>query len=281
MAALRSFTVSAVSALVFQAHGEIISDLGSIMGPTPTEENRALELRAEKFWQGLLSVAEEMKLAEHLALYDETDKAIAELPAENEYVRQALLEAVACLRRADEAVLTQGAGSSSLASERLGSPTSASSFSFSFFSAGQNFMKKALNRFVSGGHYSERLTEHVAQRQAAILPVLRGAAQSTGNVLRDTRTASKLAFDVLKYDIYNEGVPKTPQAAKDVANKLVDAVGETRHRFMKFVTEMATGIANDAKGKTQEASFVVAGAQLNRATESRFRMIHTEQVVNL
>jgi len=279
MAALRKVTVSALFALVFQAHGEIISDLGSIMGPTPTEENRALELKAEKYWQGLLSVAEEMKLAEHLALYDETDKAIAELPAENEYVRQALLEAVVSLRRADEAVLTQGAGSSSLASERLGSPTSGSGFSF--FSAGQNFMKKALQQFVSGGHYSERLTEHVAQRQADILPVLRGAAQSTGNVLSDARTASKLAFDVLKYDIYNKGVPKTPQAAKDVANKLVDAAGETRHRFMKFVTEMATGIANDAKGKTQEASFVVAGAQLNPATESRFRMMHTEQVVNL
>merc|ERR1719277_1760531 len=110
-------------------------------------------------------------------------------------------------------------------------------------------MKKALQRFVSGGQYSEKLIEHVEQRQADILPVLQGVAGKTNSFLGDCTKASKLSFDVLKYDIYNKGVPKTPQAAKDVAYKLVDAIAETRHRFLNFVTQTVSGIVKDHEGR--------------------------------
>jgi len=39
-----------------------------------------------------------------------------------------------------------------------------------------------------------------------------------------------------KYDIYNKGVPKTPQAADDVADRIIDAAGETR-RINLFVVQ--------------------------------------------
>merc|ERR1719277_398984 len=126
-------------------------------------------------------------------------------------------------------------------------------------------MKKALQRFVSGGQYSEKLIEHVEQRQADILPVLQGVAGSTGSFLSDVTKASKVSFDVLKYDIYNKGVPKTPQAAKDVAYKLVDASGETRHRFMQFITQTVTSIGRDVQEQSQDASATVAQSVLHAA----------------
>merc|ERR1719253_1276085 len=121
-----------------------------------------------------------------------------------------------------------------------------------------SFMSQALRRLVDGGRYSEQLVDHVGRRQADILPMLRGAADSTASVLSDCRTASKRSFDLLKYDIYNKGVPKTPEGAKKVAYRLVDAIGETRHRFMLFVTRAATSIAKDAGGKRDQAAATVA-----------------------
>lgn len=242
---------------------EVISDLASIVAPSPSDERRALELKAEQFWQTVLSAAERVKMTEHLELYRSVEEVVRDLPAENVYVRKTLTEALERLKQADEMVLTQAASSTGLASEQLASP--AGELGWSFFSAGQNYLAEAIRRFVSGGRYGERLLQHVGERQAAILPVLRGMAGSTGDVLTDTRTASRLAFDVLKYDIYNKGVPKTPKPAKDIAYKLVDAVAETRHGFMQFVTKAVDGIREDFQGRYDDASATVVRSALSAA----------------
>lgn len=254
---------------------EVISDLGSLVIPSPAEEHRALEIKADKFWQAVLTSAEDIKMNEHLELYDQAEKVIADLAPENEYVRKGLSEAVQRLRSADETVLMRAVSSSDLASNRL---TSSGEAGFSFFSGGQNFLKQALQRFVAGARYSERLLDHIMQRQADILPLLYGVAGSTGSVLGDTKTASRRCFDVLKYDIYNKGVPKTPQAAKDMAYKLVDAASETRHRFMQFVTQAVNTVAQDYQGRSDGASATVAQSA---TLGTSFQIGAPEQLISL
>lgn len=256
---------------------EFISDIAAAVRPSAVDESRALEMKAESFWQAVLTSAEQMKMAEHLSVCAEADQVIAALPQENEFVRKALSDSVERLRRADDTVLANAVKSSELASARLASPAGESGFSF--FTSG-NFMKKALQRFVSGGHYSERLLEHVEQRQADILPTLQGVAGSTGKILTDVREASKLGFDVLKYDLYNKGVPKTPQAAKVVAHKLVDAAGETRHNFMQFITKTVNSIGQDFKDRSDDATATVARASF-RAADSRPGAGAAAEILNL
>lgn len=239
--------------------GEVISDLTT----SSADEGRALDIKAEQFWRPILDAAEDLHLDAHDAVVQDATRIAGELPEENSYARQALLEAADHLRRADEAVLNQAVYSSKVAAERIANAGGSDWSSFiSSWSSGPSFLTHALRRFVDGGGYSERLVEQVSSRQANILPVLRGVSAATGDVLSDCRLASKRAFDLLKYDIYNKGVPKTPESAKAVAHRLVDAAGETRHRFSRLIVEMANGIARDVEGKTDAAGATLARSSL-------------------
>lgn len=246
-------TVLVLSTLVFpSSRAEIISDL--TVGEF--DETRALEVKAEQFWAPILAAAEKAKMSEHVKLYGDTEKVLAELPAEHAYVKQALTEALSHLKQADDLVLMDAIRSTKLASDELSKPVSGSQQStFSFMNGGQWFsiFRDRLRRFASEGTYSQRLVELVEKRQGDVLPLLRGTAEISGNVLKDCRLASKRSFDALKYDIYNSGrlrgAPKTPDSAKDVANRLVDAAGETRHQFLAFVTDAVSSITKDAEGK--------------------------------
>jgi len=258
---MSSFLAVAVYAgLLLSAAGleDIISDLtgGS------DDEGRALDIKAEKFWRSVLSAAEAMRMEEHVALYQETEKTIAGLPSENSYVREALTEALMRLKRADEMVLSQAVQSSGLAEERLEAGAGANTGFLSFLKGGQNFLTQALKRFVDGGKYPERLMQHIKGRQADILPTLQGTAAITGNVLTDCRLTSKRSFDALKYDIYNSGVPKTPEAAKAIAHRLIDAAAATRRRFTHFIVGSVTSITRDIEEKNERPSATVVRQSL-------------------
>lgn len=226
---------------------EIISDLTTSAG----DEKRALELKSQQFWQPVLDNAEATKMTsayKHLSIYEEVEAAIAELPAENSHVKQLLNDALTRVKRSDEKVFNQAMDSAEVASQQL-LDGPAKEDAFSFLTGGQNYFTQAIRRFVGFGQYSETLGKQVRRRQADVTPMLRGAATVATNVLVDTREASKLGFDVLKYDIYTKGVPKTPEAAKKAAHKLIDAAAETRHNFMQGITDTANGIARDSNEK--------------------------------
>lgn len=253
--------VQVLQGLISCGASEIISDL-----LTPEyDKGQALKIRAEQFWEAVGSVADEMRLTQHVQLYTDVEKVIAELDADHTAVREALEESLQRLRNADGAVLAQGLESSDVANEELVTgPRGNERGGLSWFATGgPNFLAKAVTLFVDGGDYNDRLGEHVKQRQQSLLPVLRSAAGVTGNVLADCRLSSKRAFDVLKYDIYTKGAPKTPEAAKSVANALVKASADTRHRFMKFVTSMATSLADDVKSRSVSAASTVALQELS------------------
>jgi len=248
------------------AEAEIISDL--TVGVL--DETRALQVKAEQFWAPILAAAEKGKMSDHMQLYADTEKVLAELSSEHAYVKQALTEALAHLKNADDLVLMDAIRSTKLASDELQKPVTASNQgAFSFMTGGQmfNIFRDRLRQFADEGTYSKRLVELVEQRQATILPALQGTAQITGSVLSDCRLASKRSFDALKYDIYStgrlRGAPKTSESAKAVAYRLVDASGETRHRFMGGITETVSRIASDAEGKHDGAASTVTTASID------------------
>lgn len=237
---------------------EIISDIVSPIA----DERRALDIKSQQFWGEIQHSSLDTKNVNHNAVYAEIEAAIAALPADNRHVHTLMSDALMRLRRADAAVLQQAVESSDLASDRL-TTGGVSESVFSFMTGGQNFLSLAIKRFVGGSDYGDRISTQVASRQGDILPALRGAASITPSVLDDCRMASKLSFDVLKYDIYNSGVPKTPEDTKTAANRLVDASGQTRHHFMQGITDIASALTKDTEEKDVNPSAKVTQTLLS------------------
>eukprot|EP00928_Gymnodinium_smaydae_P088871 TRINITY_DN72911_c0_g1_i1.p1 TRINITY_DN72911_c0_g1~~TRINITY_DN72911_c0_g1_i1.p1 ORF type:complete len:291 (+),score=95.40 TRINITY_DN72911_c0_g1_i1:76-948(+) len=250
-----------VFSLASAFESEIISDLVTPMG----DERRALDIKQQQFWQLVQDAAVSSDLQSHLAVYEKVGAAIAALPAENDHVKELLTSSLERLRNADAEVLRGAAENAALAAERLAAGRASGEGFFSFFSGGQDFLSSAVRRFVGGG-YGQRVSQEVASRQAEVLPALRGAAAATGNVLGDCRRASQLGFDVLKYDIYNRDVPKTPAAAKDAANLLVEAAAQTRRQFTQGVTSLAGALAKDTEEKNVNPSAKVTQTLLTGLT---------------
>jgi len=244
---------------LYSQYKEVISDITT----SESDEFSAMQIKAEMFWKPIVTAAEDVKMEEHLALYADAEAVITGLPAENVYVRQALREALDHLKSADDASFKQALATSRMAKEKLEAPCDISGDAFSFVTGGQNFLKAALKRFVGAGRYADKLVEHTGQRQADVLPILRGAAGVTGDILSDCRLASKKGFDVRKYSLYNRNVPKTPKIAKDVADRIIDAATETRRRFTRGITGLVASITRDFQEKEEGAAATVTKASLH------------------
>jgi len=244
MATLQVLLFVIVLPLAAGFDSEVISD---IVSPA-ADEGRAIDMKAQQFWETIQDSSHSTTSLEHSEVYAEVEAALAALPAENTQVRAMMKEALMRLQRADKMVLQQSEDSADLATEHLATKPVSESL-FSFMTGGQNFLALAIRRFVGGADYADRVAAEVSNRQGNVLPALRGAAAITGNVYDDCRMVSKLGFDVLKYDIYNEGVPQTPAFVKTAADKLVDASAQTRHQFMQGVIGFARALTIDTEEK--------------------------------
>lgn len=269
-----SFKASGATAMLFlsligllalpSVRADIISDITT----SEADEDRALQVKMENFWTPVLQAAENVNLEKHLQLYEDAEKIIESLPPQNYYVREALQESLIRLKQADAALFKQTLRSKQVASEKLSEKPTVGLTGLSFLTGGQNFLRAALSKLSDGGKYSERLVKHIEQRQADITPLLRGAAESTGSILSDCRLASKRGFDVRKYDIYNRGVAKTPKEADDVADRLIDAAGETRHLFTHGIIEAVNGLTRDVRSRQEDPSVVVTRASLHTSLKA-------------
>jgi hypothetical protein len=250
-----AISMAAFAIVVLSTPG--VADIISDITAPESDEYSALQIKVEKFWTPVLNAAKDVKMDKHWELYADAEAVIAGLPEKNDYVKKALREALDHLKSADALLLKQALESSNVASDKLKAPVDSGSGGLSFLTGGQNFLKAALRRFIDGGRYSEKLVNQVEQRQADILPLLRGAASNTGSILSDCRLASKRGFDIRKYDIYNRDVPKTPENANALADRIIDAAGETRRRFTSSITDLVKGITRDVQEKQEDASATV------------------------
>lgn len=276
MALVATFVAPLMIAFLLPATAEVISDITI----SDADEFSALQVKKERFWRPVMRAAQETNVDKHAQLLKDVECEIATLPQENDYVRQALRESMDHLKSADQELLKNALQSSELASERLMASNDGGS-SFSFFTGGQDWLKKTIRRFIDGGDYTDKVSDQIEKRQAAILPLLRGAAASTGNILSDCRLASKRGFDVRKYDIYNRGVPKTPESAKVLADRLIDAAGETRKRFTSSITSMVKGITRDVQEKQDDAAAIVTRASLHASLAKAQSSIASSQIIDL
>lgn len=110
-----------------------------------------------------------------------------------------------------------------------------------------DFFQRLYASFVAEDQkdFPDKFRGQVQERQQRVSQILKGSVGS--NVLQDTRLASKLSFDVLKYDIYNSKAPKTSEQAKEIANKVIDLHAKVRKSFLGVITTAANQIANDAQ----------------------------------
>jgi cell division septum initiation protein DivIVA len=276
MALFATFVAPLMLAFSLPATAEVISDIMI----SETDEFSALQVKKERFWRPVMRAVEETNVDKHAQLYKDVECELATLPEENQYVRLALRESMNHLKSADQELLKNALQSSELASERMAARNDGGS-SFSFFTGGQNFLKNAIRRFIDGGDYSEKVTDQIGKRQADILPLLRGAAESTGSILSDCRLASKRGFDIRKYDIYNRGVPKTPESAKVLADRLIEAAGETRKRFTSSITSMVNGITRDVQEKQEDAAAIVTRASLHASLAKVQSSLPAGQIIDL
>jgi len=109
-----------------------------------------------------------------------------------------------------------------------------------------DFFKRLYGAFVSDDQkdFPAQLRGQVEERQKRVVDILKKSKSS--DVLTNTRLASKKAFDVLKYDIYTPKAPKTPESAKEIANKVIDMHAAVRRSYLGVITTLANEIAKDA-----------------------------------
>lgn len=192
-----------------------------------------LKVRKDGFWQALIN-ATPRQVPEQFCLCSRARNVVASIPEENHAVKSLLAECVDHLQSATNVLLAQSIRSIQIAEGNLSDPGLCSSD-----------LPAMVQRLKGDDGYPKQLVLDMNCRQEKILPVLHET--KAGNVLEDCRLASRRGFDVLKYDIYNRGVPKTPANAKEMAQELIDAAGNTRRQFTSFVTELALGLASDAR----------------------------------
>jgi hypothetical protein len=134
-----------------------------------------------------------------------------------------------------------------------------------------DFFTRLYRTFVAEdqGERPDKFRAQVEERQKRVAGILKGAVHA--DVVKSTHAAARLAFDVLKYDIYHAGAPTTPEDAKDIANKIVDLHAKVRKSFLGPITAMANEIAEDA------SSFLAPRLRHVPAVEKQLRAIEAAE----
>jgi len=248
-------------ALMTSTSAEIISDLTISSG----DESQALAIKKEKFWTSVTEPTAGTHVAEHLLLAKEAKTLAEHLPKEFEYVQGKLLEAAQRLHDANEALQSQSSTTQEVAEKQLneGSSTWGFSFSWEHGLSYSNAFSHARNKFVGDGDYSSKLAKDVRDRQADIEPVLRGAASKLGSVLTNCRLVSSLSFDILKYDIYNKGVPKTTPEVKAMADRLIEAGKTTRQEYMGITMASVHSLVQDTQSRSERPTATVVQREMS------------------
>lgn len=192
------------------------------------------------FWRQAFRPAVIAHTPQHLRLSAEIENVAAHLPPRNSVVRQMLTEAADHLRRANVALLAEAAKNSASKLHRSVPSTTGASRGV-FESAVQTFAAEGVMSIEDD--VAQRLADALsgeleAEKNPAGLRGFIGAQKRPTDAVGECRQVSKLGFDVLKFDIRHDGVPKTPAAAQSLAKSLIHAAGETRRTWYQFMSHV-------------------------------------------
>eukprot|EP00746_Dinoflagellata_sp_MGD_P002997 gnl/MRDRNA2_/MRDRNA2_105840_c0_seq1.p1 gnl/MRDRNA2_/MRDRNA2_105840_c0~~gnl/MRDRNA2_/MRDRNA2_105840_c0_seq1.p1 ORF type:complete len:266 (+),score=33.65 gnl/MRDRNA2_/MRDRNA2_105840_c0_seq1:58-855(+) len=189
------------------------------------------------FWHQAFRPAVVAHAPEHLRLCAEVASVAANLPPKNAVVRQMLTEAADHLRRANVALLVEATKNSASKLHRS-VPSTIGQSRDAFENAIQTFTAEGV--MSTEDEVAQRLVDELsseleAENKPAGLRGFVGANERPTDAVGECRQVSKLGFDVLKFDIRHDGVPKTPAAAQSLAKSLIAAAGETRRTWYQFM----------------------------------------------
>jgi hypothetical protein len=197
---------------------------------------RALVKQHEHFWTVIDSAAQDHQYGEAVeGLY----VCLEELPSSP--VTKLLSDALAHLKKATEEATSQGGRAADTASAALSAGPGGRAVR-----GPSDFFAAIYSAFVAEEKhgYLQKLRGQVEERQKRAADILKPS--ESADVLLHTREAKKLAFDAMKYDIYNPNVPKTPELAFQIADKIVEIQNGVRKDYLGVVTAVAKQLGEDA-----------------------------------
>jgi len=232
--------------IAFALHVIVASEVFSDLTVAEDFQERALEKRHAHFWSVVESASAQNQYEEAVAgLYACLD----DVPEGQ--VKKILAEALSHLDIAAQQQGGQRSGAARVAEQALSDGPTVTAVR-----GPTDFFAKLYGAFVAEERktYQEKLRGQVVERQKRVTQILKDSQRA--DVLTHTRLASKLAFDAMKYDIYNKNVPKTTDEAKAIADKIVELSGKLRKAYLGVVTAIATQITEDVDGLSATPSKV-------------------------
>jgi len=216
---------------------EVISD---ILGEEKWNAKQGNGVLEEIFWDKISKALKDTDYHRHDVVLERAEAAISQLPDENFHVRSLLTTATERLRKAHQQLARNALEGSDLL------PRGEFDVGINDISQGTNalFSLPSFNLHEKSGDVL-RLKRY--DSLAKILKV------QDSSVLEDLRTATRLCFDAVKYDIYNKGVPKSPEHLTPLAYELVDVSSDLRKSYLGRISGIARAITEEVKESRKDA----------------------------
>jgi hypothetical protein len=230
------------------ASAEFYSDVDS----AEQDQKKALEVKAQDFWNGLMQSAEYLETTENAKLSAKVDRALAKLSAEHNDIRELFHKSMGHLAKADSMLFDEAIKFKELARERL--DHGPSSEAFLELSGFENVFYAAYKRFVGGkSTYQERLARHIISRLKDIKPQIHNIPEMAPQMLEESSKASDKAYEIThSRDDGSKG--DLPLHLRKLAYEIVSATGKQRLRFTNYMLNSFMTAAEDIASKEEAPS---------------------------
>jgi len=233
------------------ARAEFYSDVDSREG----DEAKALEIKAKKFWQGLMDSAQGLETTRNAELSAQVELLLKELPPtykDYNAIVELFNEAISHLANADSMLFEEASRAKMMALQRLENGPSREALS-DYVSEFQDYLYTAYTRFVGHRTYEKKLAQHILSRLTEVDPALGRAAGMAPQMYEESEQASKCARKAIR----KLGHKEPAVALRSLANDIISATGKQRARFQEYLLGSLMSTAQDLAGEKEEATQTV------------------------
>lgn len=210
---------------------EVISD---ILGEEKWNIKQGNGVIDEIFWDKITKALKDTDYHKHDVVLERAETAIAQLPDQNFHVRGLLVTATERLRKAHQLLARNALEGSNLLPNGN-------------FDVGVNNIGQGTNALFSLPSFNLHEKSGDVLRIKRYDNLAKILKVQDSSVLEDLRTATRSCFDAVKYDIYNKGVPKSPEHLTPLAYELVDVSSELRKSFLGRISGIAKAITEEVQ----------------------------------
>lgn len=234
---------------------ELYSDVDS----KENDEAKALDIKAKDFWKGIMANANELETTDNARLGAAVDKALANLPPEDNDIHDLFQTSIGHLAEADSMLIQEAIVSKKKAAQRLEHGPSKEAF-YEIASDWKGVFSSALARFIGHKTYEKRLATQIISRLKDIKPYLHQGFDLVPHMLDESSKASDRAYEILRS---RDGSGHSlPLELQELAHQIIRATGKQRLRFTNYLLGSLMTTAVDVAGKDESASNTVTKANL-------------------